>query len=339
MGPRSEATQLAEASKIRDMEIHATAIVRNEADVIAQCLEAASKWCHRIYVLDNGSTDDTWGIVQTLAREVPAVVPWKTEQTPFSDGLRATIFNRFRTESSSGDWWCRLDADEFYIDDPRLFLQKVPEKYDVVWTTNFSYYFTDKDAEQYRDAPQRYGDDIPVDEKIRYYINHWSEPRFFRFRDDIVWPQNVGFPPGVYGSPAYPVRMWLKHFPYRSPQQIERRLADRQEAISRGVFVHEAVAEWGTAVAAIKTHRTLLDRADPEFATARWEDRIVPASSLEFDAHDGRFIVNESLMPELPGEPSAAGRVTSRLRGTLRRLRRTVRARIADARRARAVET
>jgi hypothetical protein len=200
-----------------------------------------------------------------------------------------------------------------------VFLQKIPDDYDVVWTATFSYYFTDKDAAEYRQAPDRYRDDVPVQDKVRHYVNHWSEPRFFRFRDGRVWAERDGFPSFVTASPAYPVRIWLKHFAYRSPHQIERRLADRQEAISRGVFIHEAVADWGQAVAAVRVNRGLLDRAAPEFATDRWEERIVPASSLEFDAHDRRLVVNEALMPKLPTRSSAARTVLPRLRTKLRR--------------------
>ncbi|MGA9858824.1 MAG: glycosyltransferase family 2 protein, partial [Solirubrobacteraceae bacterium] len=272
-----------------------------------------------VYVLDNGSTDGTWDVVQELARELPAVVPWKSERTPFSDALRAGIYREFRSASQPGDWWCRLDADEFYIDDPRVFLQRVEEMYDVVWTANFSYYFTDKDAALYAATPELYGDDVPIEQKIRYYVNHWSEPRFFRFRQGIVWNEDEGFPAFVYTSPAYPVRMWQKHFPYRSPLQIERRLSDRQEAMGRGVFIHEAIADWGDAVGSVRESRDLMRRAGVEFATQRWEDRIVAASTLEFDAHDRRMVLNESLMPPLPVQRSIWQRALGRLRSMLAR--------------------
>ena len=279
---------------------------------MGQCLTAAVEWCDHIYVLDNGSTDDTWQIVQSLAQDHAEIIPWKSESVPFTDGLRAGIFHWFRARSREGEWWCRLDADEFYVDDPRVFLQKVPDRYDVVWTTNFSYYFTDKDAERYRGEPERFADDVPVQEKIRYYVNHWSEPRFIRSRDSMVWENDEGFPRFVNTSPAYPVRLWQRHYAYRSPQQIERRLADRQDAITRGVFLHEAVADWGEAVAGVRVTRDLLDHAGKEFVTGRWEDRIVPADSLEFDANDRRLVANEALMPTSRAsrrEASGSGRV------------------------------
>jgi hypothetical protein len=305
---------------MESMKIHGMCIVKDEADVIAECLTAAAEWCDHIYIFDNGSSDETWAIAQELAARLPSVVAWKTDPAPFSDGLRAEIFHQFRAGSRPGDWWCRLDADEFYIDDPRVFLRKVPEDLDVVWTASFSYYFTDKDAELYKEDPSRYADDVPVEERLRYYVNHWGEPRFFRYRDQLQWTQGGGFPDGVDTAPAYPVRIWLKHFPYRSPQQISKRLAARSESLARGVFEHEAIADWGNAVGAVRTTRALMDKTGVEFATLRWEDRVVPSASLDYDAHDQRLAVNESLMPKLPAAPS--GGLASRVaRGLLRRAR------------------
>src|SRR3954470_662490 len=155
------------------MKIHAMCMVKDEADIVSECLTAAAQWCDHLYVFDNGSTDGTWEIVQELAERLPAVVAWKSDPAPFSDGLRAQIFNAFSAQASPGDWWCRADADEFYIDDPRVFLRKVGPAHDVVWTASFSYYFTDRDAEQYAADPARYADDVPIEQKIRWYVNHW----------------------------------------------------------------------------------------------------------------------------------------------------------------------
>ena len=120
-----------------------------------------------------------------LARSIPAVVPFKQEDKPFHDGLRAEIFNDYKDDCADGDWWCRLDADEFYIDDPRVFLAKVPQHQRVVVTASLSYYFTDKDSARYEEDPSCYADSVPVVDKCRYYLNHWSEPRFFRA---LPWP-------------------------------------------------------------------------------------------------------------------------------------------------------
>ena len=251
------------------MKIHALCTLKDEDDVVAEALIAAAEWCDHIYVLDNGSTDRTWEIVNELAATIPAIVPWKVDDKPFTDSVRAEIFAHFRDRAEPGDWWCEQDADEFYVDDPRVFLRKVPEAYSVVWAASFSYYFSDRDAERYREDPELYADDVPVAEKIRYYLNHWSEPRFFRHSDRIRW-EGGGFPPFVHSQPVYPVRIWLKHFPYRSPQQIDKRLAARSATVAAGHFAHEAIADWGEAVAAARTHRSLLERTSVHCAALTW---------------------------------------------------------------------
>jgi hypothetical protein len=67
-------------------------------------------------------------------------VPYKQEDVLCCEGLRAAIFHAFRSNAGSRDWWCQLDADEIYIDDPRIFLAKVPDRFQTVWSASFQYY-------------------------------------------------------------------------------------------------------------------------------------------------------------------------------------------------------
>jgi hypothetical protein len=95
--------------------------------------------------MDNGSADGTWEICKSLADEI--VVPWKQDFRPYHNGLRADVFNEFRNESSEGDWWnFKLDADEFYYDDPKSFLASVPKKYSLVAKKSLDYILTEEDV-------------------------------------------------------------------------------------------------------------------------------------------------------------------------------------------------
>lgn len=302
------------------MKIHALTTVKDEDDVVAQALTAAAQWCDHIYVLDNGSTDDTWGIVQDLARTVPQVVPWKVSHRPFTDGLRSEIFHHFRDNAGPEDWWAEQDADEFYVDSPKDFLPTVSERYGVVWIASFSYYFTDEDARRYEEDPSRYADDVPVEQKIRYYLNHWSEPRLFRNSDRIVWTNDGGFPPYVHTAAIHPTRLRLKHYPYRSPQQLDKRIAARSQAIQDGVFGHEAIADWGQAVAGIRDSREAMANVGTQFAARSWRDRIVPAAAMDYDTLDGDLVLNEDLMPPIPDRTSVRYRARTQARAQARRL-------------------
>ena len=277
------------------VKIRGLCLVKNEADVIAQSLSAAAAWCDAVYVWDNGSSDDTWEIVQEVARAQPAVIPERRDSRAYSGALRRELFADHRSDGEVGDWWCLLDADELYIDDPRSFLADVPRAFDEVWAASFEYYFTEKDAARFDEDPSAYADDVPVEQKLRFYLNNWSEPRFFRLTkrlkwDEGAWPQDLG--------PAYPRRIRLKHFQYRSPQQIARRLATRAEPIERGHFPHEGLPHWRAAIldAGTADYRT----SSPEHAALGWRDRILDSSTLIEDVPGADYLVVEDALPAIP---------------------------------------
>jgi Glycosyl transferase family 2 len=283
------------------VKIHGLCLVKNEADILQETLTSALHWCDQIYVFDNGSDDGTWELVKELAQKYLNIVPYKQDDVLYSNGLRADIFNEFRSNADPQDWWCALDADEFYIDDPRIFVAKIARRYQTVWSASLNYYFTDQDAISYQRDPTRFLD-TPVQERLRYYLNNWGELRFFLHSEDIVWDRTQGgFPPAMFPAPAYPVRIWLKHYQYRSPKQIERRLRTRRPAMQASTgFLHEVTPEWSAAIATKRDAPLDFKNARPEFGGSRWEDRLVPAASLEYDAFDRRYVVTESLMPEFP---------------------------------------
>ena len=278
------------------MDIHGITIVRDEADVIEQSLRAATAWCDHIYVLDNGSTDGTWEIVQGLAESHEEIVPYKQWDGPYSESLCGEVFRYFRPDRGNpGDWWCRLDADEFYIDDPRIFLRKVPSVYGNVWSSHFNYYFTDADLQRYEDDPSRYAE-TSVEDRLRYYRNNWSELRFFRDDGELVWQEGHAWPDAI--GRVYPTRIWLKHYQYRSPEQIQRRLDARVALMKNGShsFNHEMKGNWEAAVVNQDDDPQETDRSlEPS-----WHDRVVSAEKLDYDARERQFVHRPDLLPDLP---------------------------------------
>lgn len=280
------------------MKIHGMCLVKNEDDIVAQTLIAAIEWCDFIYIFDNGSTDKTWEIVLSLSKQYEQIIPYKQEDCVYSDFLRSQIFNHYKDKYAENDWLCLLDADEFYIDNPRHFLSDIQKKYQVVWNSSFQYYFTDKALELYKKNPCLYDDEIPVERKCRYYLNNWSEPRFFRYRKNLKWyrgkiPNNLGY--------VYPLRIRLKHYQYRSPQQIQKRLNTRFDAISKGCpeFIHEVQNNWKNAV--IDSEKLApCNNLDESGLERSWEERIISASLLNYDNHDGIYVERKDLMRNLP---------------------------------------
>jgi len=193
-------------------------VIKDEADVIESTLRAAAEWVDRVFILDNGSTDGTWDILRMLASD--QIVPWKQDFRPFSNTMRAEVFETFRHEAAPGDWWChRMDGDEFYIDNPREFLSGVPRAHHVVYKRSIEYVLTPEDVNQYE-----FTGDFETDrEKIRYFkpVAH-VERRFFKYRRRFSWPTHVETPRHM--GVAHPELITVRHFPRRSPQQIQKRL-------------------------------------------------------------------------------------------------------------------
>lgn len=207
-------------------KIHCLVVTKNEEDVIALCLNEAAKWADYVYVYDGLSTDKTWDVIKSLNN--PRIVPWKQDGKVFSEGLRAEIFNEFRHLSQEGDWWLQLNADEFYDQDPREFFAAVPHCEDFVWGINMEYKITEKDLKtlDFSTSFER------IKHQLKYYQCNWSEPRAFRYRVGLIWDVNNAWPYHV--GVVAKNRIVYKHFPYRSPAQIQERLDVRRDNRNRG---------------------------------------------------------------------------------------------------------
>lgn len=254
-----------------EFRIWSICVVKNEADIIAHCLREASRWSDGIFVFDNGSTDGTWEIVQNMANSI--IVPWRSEDLPYRDSLCGAVFRSFQYLARPGDWWCRLDADEFYVDSPKEFLAKIHPAHHVVFGVAIEYYLVADDLKQIN-----FQDPIEsVLKQIRYYKVETIERRFFRYRVGLKW--TAGSWPDHMG-PISPHRILFRHYKYRSPAQIKKRLQTRQEAIQKG----HRVAHWEGA----------------------WLDKLGDPAKLCYDRQDGSFDIDWNALPRHTDPPLRA---------------------------------
>jgi len=148
---------------------------------------------------------------------------------------------------------------------------------------------------------------VPITEKCRHYFNHWGEIRFVRHEAMEPWEGIEDWPEQLrLRIRSHHRRILCRHFRYRSPAQIERRIATRAaSALSGTVFRHEAIKDWRTSVGlALQQPNCWKDVqyvTDPTQMEWGWKSRVIDATHLVFDAHDGRFVLNENLMPPIPG--------------------------------------
>lgn len=247
--------------------IHSILLVKNEADVIEHCLREAVRWSDFIYVYDGASTDGTWEIINSLSSQ--HVIPFKQDGKVFSEGMRSEVYEAFRDRASDGDWWCQLNADEFYIDDPKRFLATVSGDRHVVWGVFVQYYLTNQDVDTL-DFSNSCEVVLP---QLQHYRADWAERRFFRHRDRLTWNPADAWPRHLGVTEERLIR--FKHYPYRSPAQIQMRLDVRRNNRERGF------QGWETA-------RDL-----------SWKEKIVAANELDIEGQDGRFVIRVPLPDHL----------------------------------------
>lgn len=252
------------------MAIRGICLIKNEADFIERSLRHNARFFDRIYVYDNASTDGSWDIVGELAKELPdTIVPYASENHDFRDGLRALPFEHYRHEAVPGDWWCRLDADEVYIDDPRSFLSTVPRNHHVVWTVLLQYYFTERDLPEGGGYPTELSHPFP--DLPRHYLADAAEARFFRHRSRLAWRPDQAWP--AHLGLVHPKRLRARHYQWRSPKQMQKRLDTRREAAARGY----------------RTFRHTIEES--------WQEKIRLSSELQLDRGDGQLEVDPEMLP------------------------------------------
>ena len=246
------------------MKIHSIALTKNEEDVIEDCLMEAVKWSDCIYVYDGQSTDRTWEIVKGMKH--PAIIPWKQDGKVFQEWLRAEVFNEFKSNAAVGDWWGQLNVDEYYIDPPKTFLGGVNPRHHVVWANVVQYYITPEDLTAI-DFSRPWGEVRPL---LRYYQADYSELRFFRHRPGLRWGEAAW--PFHLGVVALE-RIRFKHYPLRSPQQIQTRLDTRRNNRQRGFTGWEHASQ------------------------ESWREKLVDRSACTLDKGDGNYLIDESRLP------------------------------------------
>jgi len=199
--------------------------VRDEADIIGQCLQHALQWADAIHVFDTGSVDDTWEIVQESAARDKRVIAMRKEPVYFSETrLRGYMFHVARQKMRNGDWFLRVDADEFHHIPPPEFVKSCMRKRETVaYHQYYDFQLLQSEVNAWNRGEETVLDrQRPIEERRRHYtVREYSEPRLCRYRETMQWPPTVSFPynAGFVARERLPIR----HYPHRDPVQLERR--------------------------------------------------------------------------------------------------------------------
>jgi len=171
------------------------------------------------------------------------------------------MFHQARRHMRDGDWFLRVDADEFHHIPPPEFVRKRLARHEtVVFHQYYDFRLTAAEAAAWQAGAETLADRArPIEERRRFLtVGAYSEPRLCRYRASMRWPPTVSFPfnAGFRARARLPIR----HYPHRDPDQLERRCRVRAAMMADA----ENRREWS---------RPLVDR----WSLDDWRRFVIPA--------------------------------------------------------------
>jgi len=283
-------------------KIHTILPTNNESDILEECIDAVSVWSDYIYVFDTGSTDATWSIVTRISAVNPKVISYLSEYRAFNFTKTVSeVFSHYFHYSQQGDWWCTLCTDEQFLDDPRLFLAKLGDRYDSVWSSTLQYYYTRSDLDLFQSLDITERQKIKHSQRLGWYRNNYSEARFYKHGPSSKFNTILSLKNFPRVSPD---RIAMQHFQYRTPEQIVSRVRSRQKIFHGDPlmqFAHEMSWELGAdgkhkvdLAASLKKKPSELSDSDI------LNLRMVPEDLLHQDLKNGKYKFEPDLLPQLP---------------------------------------
>jgi hypothetical protein len=231
------------------MRFHGILLVKNEHDVIREFLRDTTTWCDHLWVYDTGSTDGTWEAVVDEASSNSRIIPFSHSSVWYSEGLRSLVFESARAKADEGDWFVRLDADEFYHIPPPVFVRHQLQRFEsAIHLQWLQFHLTVQEVEAYvQGLIGAEPEDIQTARRF-YSEPEYSEPRLFRYRKNMRWYPDGSFPnnAGVVASARIPIR----HYPHRNPAQLQSRVELRRKMKEKfpenSHCGHWAIQDWRT---------------------------------------------------------------------------------------------
>jgi hypothetical protein len=154
----------------------------------------------------------------------------------------------------TGDWFLRVDADEFHEISPPEFVETHLASHEtIVYHQYYDFRLLQTEVDDWEAGRESLADrSRPISERRRWFTpSLYSEPRLCRYRETMQWPPTVSFPynAGYVARKRLPIR----HYPHRDPVQLERRcrlraimMADKENSShwTRPDLHHWAQNEW-----------------------------------------------------------------------------------------------
>jgi hypothetical protein len=144
-----------------------------------------------IIVVNDGSTDETWGVMQEYAQKYPALIQIYTKE----NGGQATARN-MAIPFCTGEYVCCIDSDDYVASDmfEKMYDLAIKEQADMVVCDSYEDIGGNLRRITYKDYPDK-----------RYvYIDGWVSPCNKIYKRSILMENDIRFPEGyIYEDTAF----------------------------------------------------------------------------------------------------------------------------------------
>jgi glycosyltransferase involved in cell wall biosynthesis len=273
------------------MTVVAVTMVKDEADIIAATV---THMCHQVDVVivaDNGSTDDTRAILDELAERLPVVVVVDPD-VAYTQSAKMTRLAHLAGAEHGATWIVPFDADEIWLG--RVGSRRVgdvlavPRRAEIVTATLYDHVATGAD-----DADE-------ADPTARLQWRRSSPAPLAkvacRYRPDLVI--GMGNHEAWYDSHPHVVatgQLTIRHFPYRSAEQLIRKVTNGARAYAATDLPAQYGAHW-------RQWGQILDQSGPDAIVElfnTWYRHEDPATAK---------VVDGEQLPALVHDPAAVCR-------------------------------
>ena len=198
-------------------KLFALCFAKNEEDIISDCLTHAARFCDRIYVVDNASTDRTWEIVNKL--DLDPIVPVGSLDFIYREYLRVWFMGAKRKELGLNNWWYILDADMLADENPLAIIdQAEKEGADAIAANVVNFHITKDEIEDAR----KNGREETWRERKFYDLYESGEIEMFKNTAYLDYGICARVPLGLTKECSR--RLLCRHYPYRSLEQLKKRI-------------------------------------------------------------------------------------------------------------------